>query len=227
MASRGREQTRERLSRERILAAATQIAEGEGIEALSMRRLAQELDVWPMSVYRYFQDKDALLDALAAGAAGQVIRPSTRQSWRAQIVELFDDSRRSIAESSGIGARLPRAFLTPEALRLSEAAMEILTGAGFSPLAAAQAWRTLWSYTFGFATFRVAPTGEEAVRRMRAAIAGLPEDKYPALTGAPGEVVSALVGDATFEEGLMLILEGLEAETREGVREPQPGNARN
>jgi AcrR family transcriptional regulator len=64
------------LSRERILQVALAIAEREGIESLSMRRLAQELDVWPMSVYRYFQDKDALLDAMAAGAAAGVTRPS-------------------------------------------------------------------------------------------------------------------------------------------------------
>src|SRR3954447_784796 len=58
------------LSRVRILEAALGIAEHEGIESLSMRRLALELDVWPMSVYRYFQDKDALLDAMAADVAG-------------------------------------------------------------------------------------------------------------------------------------------------------------
>src|SRR3954453_13226884 len=54
------------LSRERILEVALELASAEGVEALSMRRLAQELDVWPMSVYRYFQDKDALLDAMAS-----------------------------------------------------------------------------------------------------------------------------------------------------------------
>src|SRR5205814_741573 len=54
------------LSHEWILEVALELAEAEGIEALSMRRLAQELDVWPMSVYRYFQDKDALLDAMPA-----------------------------------------------------------------------------------------------------------------------------------------------------------------
>ena len=46
-----------RLSRERIVEAALGIVEREGLGALSMRRLAQELDVWPMSVYRYFRDK--------------------------------------------------------------------------------------------------------------------------------------------------------------------------
>jgi len=47
-----------RLSRERVLEAALALAEREGLEALSMRRIAQELDVWPMSLYRYFHDKE-------------------------------------------------------------------------------------------------------------------------------------------------------------------------
>src|SRR5690242_7722309 len=133
MARRSGDQPRERLSRERILAAAGEIAEHEGLEALSMRRLAQELDVWPMSVYRYFQDKDALLDSLAAAAAGELGRAPTSGSWREQIVALLDDARRSIESSSGIGGRLPRAFLSPDALRLSEAAMAILLDAGLPP----------------------------------------------------------------------------------------------
>src|SRR3954451_8011577 len=57
---------RQQLSRERILGAAAELAGRDGLESLSMRRLAQELDVWPMSVYRYFRDKDELVDAVAA-----------------------------------------------------------------------------------------------------------------------------------------------------------------
>ncbi len=53
-----------RLSRERILDAALELVVDDGWNGLSMRRLAQELDVWPMAVYRYFRDKDELLDAV-------------------------------------------------------------------------------------------------------------------------------------------------------------------
>jgi AcrR family transcriptional regulator len=214
MARRGRDQPRERLSRERILAAAGEIAEREGLDALSMRRLAQELDVWPMSVYRYFQDKDALLDSLAAAAAGEIGAARTTGSWREQIGELLGGARRSIAASSGIGGRLPRAFLSPDALRLSEAAMSILRDAGLSPEQAARAWRALWSYTFGFATFQVAPSEEEAMRRVRAAVAALPAHDYPALASATDEVAHAFAEDGAYEAGLELILDGLEAGVR-------------
>jgi TetR/AcrR family tetracycline transcriptional repressor len=53
------------LSRERIVDAAFRLLEQDGWDALSMRRLAQELDVWPMAVYRYFRDKDELVEALS------------------------------------------------------------------------------------------------------------------------------------------------------------------
>lgn len=144
------------MTRERILEAALKIAAGEGVAQLSMRRLAQELDVWPMTIYGYFADKDELLDAMAASALGNVARPNRRGSWRTQMRRLLEDAHRSLADSPGLTPRLPRAFMTPEALKLTEAGVAILTEAGFGPDEAASSWRALWSYTFGFATSQVA-----------------------------------------------------------------------
>jgi AcrR family transcriptional regulator len=146
------------LSKERILTAARTVVDHEGLDALSMRRLAQELDVWPMSVYRYFQDKDELVDAVAASSAEAFELPTRRGSWRTQMGQLLGDARvRLAADPAGLAARLPRTFFEPGSLRLSEAAMAILGGAGLSERDAASAWRALWSYTFGFATFTVEP----------------------------------------------------------------------
>src|SRR4051794_1011495 len=199
------------LSRERILDVALELAATEGVDALSMRRLAQALDVWPMSVYRYFQDKDALLDAMAATATGEIGPPSPADSWQDQLGALLHDAQRAIAASAGIGGRLPRAFLHPEALKLSEAGVAILQGAGFTDADAARAWHALWSYTFGFATFRLAPSADEAARRMRAAVAALPAADYPALTAAADELAAAFAADAEFDFGIRLVLEGLAA----------------
>src|SRR3954466_3374483 len=109
---------RTRLSRRRILDAARAIAQGEGIDALSMRRLAQELDVWPMSVYRYFQDKDALLDAMASDLMAQLPELPASGSWRERMHDLLDEAARRLADAPGLAARLPRAFLAEGALRL-------------------------------------------------------------------------------------------------------------
>jgi AcrR family transcriptional regulator len=180
------------LSKERILAAARGVVEQDGLEALSMRRLAQELDVWPMSVYRYFQDKDALVDAIAASTAEDFELPSTRGSWRAQLTRLLEDARaRLAADPAGLASRLPRAFFAPGVLRFSEAGMAILLAAGFSEREAARAWRALWSYTFGFATFNVEPAGW---------LAGA---EHPAL-------LAAFADDGEFGAGLERLLDGLE-----------------
>jgi AcrR family transcriptional regulator len=181
------------LSRERILAAARVVVEGEGLEALSMRRLAQELDVWPMSVYRYFRDKDELVDAVAASSAETFELPSRRGSWRTQMRHLLGDARaRLAADPAGLASRLPRTFFEPGSLRLSEAGMAILLSAGLSEREAASAWRTLWSYTFGFATFTVAP------------VAWLPDAEYPALA-------EVFADDQQFEQGLERLLDSLAA----------------
>ena len=194
------------LSRERILEVALELADQEGIDALSMRRLAQELDVWPMSVYRYFQDKDALLDAMAADRIEQLPEPPAGAGWREQTHALLEEVARRLEASPGLAARLPHAFLTDDALRLPEAGLGILLDAGFEPGEAASAWRALWSYTFGFATFRA-----DSPRAVKAAIAGLHEDEHPALTSAGDALAQALTSDDEFAAGLDRLLDGLEA----------------
>jgi AcrR family transcriptional regulator len=193
------------LSRERILRVALDVAAQEGIDSLSMRRLAQELDVWPMSVYRYFEDKDALLDAMAAVTIGEIGTPADGLSWREQIHDLLAQAERSIAASPGIAARLPQAAGEPSALKLPEAGLAILTQAGLPPDDVASTWRTLWSYTFGFATFRV-----ESARGMRAAVAALPEGEYPVLEETADDLATVLTDDGEFARGLDRILDGVE-----------------
>ena len=187
---------------------ASRLADREGIDALSMRRLAQELDVWPMSVYRYFQDKDALLDAIAVEAAGDVELPDPSRPWRERMRALLGEARAALAAPSGVGGRLPRAFLTPEGLRLPEAGLAILRDAGLPDADAVSAWRALWSYTFGFATFSL---GAETRRQARTAIAGLPEEDYPAVSAVGAALADALADDREFERGLELLLDGVAA----------------
>jgi hypothetical protein len=130
---------------------------------------------------------------------------------------LLHEARRAMgADPSGLASRLPRAFLAPGVLRVSEAGLAILQRAGFSKEAAASAWRALLSYTFGFAMFSVAASPAEAMRRTRAAIAALPDDEYPVLLAAADEVTAALAGDEEFDRGLDRLLDGLEQQTGAG-----------
>jgi AcrR family transcriptional regulator len=206
------ERTRSRLSRERIVEAALGVVAREGLDALSMRRLAQELDVWPMSVYRYFRDKEELLDAVVDGATDDVVALPAAGTWREQIGELLRQARAALgAEAGGLGPRFTRAMLTPGALRVSEAGVRILHDAGLEPDEAAQAWRALCGYVFGFAAFDDGAPPGESERRARSALAALPPDEYPALTEATDGFATALAGSGQLDYGLERMLDGLEA----------------
>ena len=137
----------ERLSRERILEVAQRLAREDGLEALSMRRIAEQLDVWPMSIYRYFQDKDALLDAIAQGVEAPPAASGTGDS-RAQLRELATAVRTAVlSRPAGLGDRLPRVLEAPAMEVLAERARVALGG----ERDADAAWRTISTYAFGAA----------------------------------------------------------------------------
>jgi AcrR family transcriptional regulator len=149
-----------------VLEAAATIADRDGLDALSMRRLAQELDVWPMSIYTYFRDKEELLDALTESAMDTVAVPSARASWRNQIRALLDETRRVFGPE--LAGRLPRMLATP---RLTEAGLSILARAGFREGDATSAWRALLSYTAG--AVLISADDKEFERGLEALLDGL------------------------------------------------------
>src|SRR3954452_14752960 len=135
---------REPLTRERILAAALDLARREGPGALSMRRIAQELDVWPMSLYRHFRDRDELLDALAQEAAHDIATPGAGRSWREDLFELVDRTHAAYAANPA-GVRLHR----EAALR--DKGVMLLEQAGLGEPEADSAWVALAAYAAGAA----------------------------------------------------------------------------
>lgn len=76
---------REPLNQDRVLAAAIGLADDEGIEGLSMRRLAQTLGVEAMSLYHWFPNKDALLGAMLDSVFQEMERPAPDGEWRAAL----------------------------------------------------------------------------------------------------------------------------------------------
>lgn len=145
----------ERLSRERILQAAHEVAARDGLQTLSMRRIAQLLDVWPMSLYRYFHDKGELLQALGEDAAAGIELPPAQGAWRERISALLAQTRAALEghpagaqlRLEGDGAGAPGS----SGRRVSDAAIAILIDAGLGPAEASRAWRALLSYARGCA----------------------------------------------------------------------------
>ena len=138
---------RTQLSREVITDAAVRVVAAEGLAALSMRRLALELDVWPMSVYRHFRDKEDLLDAVAEAGAQDVELPAAEGDWREQLAALAGEARAVLSRQPSELRR--RTIGSPGLVRLTDPALRALRAAGLTRAAAATAWRAVLAYVLG------------------------------------------------------------------------------
>ena len=211
--------TRARLSREQVAVAALELLDRDGLEALSMRRLAERLGVGTMTLYGYFRSKDELLDAVIDAAVADRERHLLEGPWQEQIRQLMQASRRGLGRHPGlVKVRADRPVLRPEALRFAETGVTILRGAGFSRIEAARAFRLLFTYVFGYVSFSPDETAEQARRESLAATAVLPPEEYPTLRDTAAELAEAMAGQETFDFGLDRIIDGLEARVRAALR---------
>lgn len=214
-AKRSQQTKRVPLSRERIAKAGLELADREGVDGLSMRRLAERLGVGTMTLYGHFRDKQELLDAVNDAAVAEAEVPRLRGSWRQRIHQLIAHSRELFARHPcvvEIWARQP--VLGTGALRWVEAGLETLEGAGFEPEDAVKAFRLLVVYTYGFTLFSRPRSDAIAHESTRAALASLPEELYPRLREAAGPFAAAMAGEDAFAFGLDRILDGFEASLR-------------
>jgi AcrR family transcriptional regulator len=208
------------LTHDQIAGAALELVDREGLEALSMRRLAAELGVAAMSLYRYFRDKDELLDAVVEASSRQAeSRVELAGPWQQQVRTLMRALHRNLTRHpSLVQIRLARPMLTPAALRLTEGAMRVLTGAGFPSATAARAYRTLFLYTFACSAFDAGRESGQLVRLAASALTALPADEYTAIAGAVPELAATMDAEAQFEHGLDVIIAGLERQLPEEQR---------
>ncbi len=143
------------LTRERIVAAGTAVADREGLDALSMRRVAVELDVATMSLYRHVRDKGDLVTAMIDAAFAEW-RPSLRRSDRRQEVlaaaarELWQIFRRHRWLAPAYS--LTRPLVVPSGLAYSEHVLATLLDRGLKPATAFSMHLILFNFVRGFAT---------------------------------------------------------------------------
>ncbi|QKW23460.1 TetR/AcrR family transcriptional regulator C-terminal domain-containing protein [Kitasatospora sp. NA04385] len=143
------------LTAERIVAAAVAVADAEGLEALSMRRVAAELDVATMSLYRHVPDKDGLVDLMMDRVFAEVSLSAADAGldWRARLelaARLFWGLFRAHPWlASAISVTRPQPL--PSALPLGEWMLAALAGAGLDLQSVLTAYLTLFNYVRGTA----------------------------------------------------------------------------
>lgn len=148
----GEPQQRAPLSLDRVLAAAIAVADAGGIAALTMRSLAQELGVKPMSVYYYVANKEAVLDGIIDLVFSEIDLPSASGDWYQEMSRRAHSARRALRRHPwAVGLMESRSTPGPATLRHHDAVIGALRAGGFSVAMTAHAYALIDSYVYGFA----------------------------------------------------------------------------
>ena len=216
--SRPASPTRGALSRDRVLRAAIDLADAAGIDALSMRRLAQELGVEAMSLYHWFRSKDALLDAMLDAVYAEMEHPPNGDDWQADTRLAAVSARDVLLRHAWATARLMSSPApSPARLRWMNALLGRLRAAGFSPEMTHHAYHALDSHIVGFVLW-VLPYLALAKQRPDLGptiLAAMPLAELPHLAEHIRQHMDDRPGDTSeFEFGLDLLLDGLDRRRR-------------
>ena len=147
---------REPLNQDRIVQAALAIADAEGLDALTMRRLAVELGAAPMAAYSHFRDKRELLAAVVDAVMAEVELPEVDGRWRKPVRRLAESLRRALlAHPAVMPAVNVHAAGGPATLAVVDRAHGILRGSGFAGEQAVAAVDALYAFTLGAVSLEI------------------------------------------------------------------------
>jgi AcrR family transcriptional regulator len=211
-------ETRVRLTRERVLRTAVTLADQGGIESLSMRKLAQALDVVPMALYRHVANKDELLGGLIDVVVGEIDPPLEGADWKTAIRARILSARRSLLRHPWASRVMEsRTTPTPVVLGYMDSMIGLFRTGGFSLDVTHHALHAMGSRMFGF-TQEVFNDTSEADPSLDVEMFGAMADTYPyifeiftTISHDDRSVVGAGCDDQfEFEFALDLMLDGLE-----------------
>jgi len=201
-----------RLSRAAIVAAARRLVERDGVEALTMRRVADELGASPMALYRHVRGKDELLVLLLDELAAAVPRPRLPADPRERVLTASRHIRDGLAEHPWIVDVLAGGdLIAPSILWLMEEIVAGFLAGGLSPARAADGYRVIWQFTVGDLVVRRGLSQVAALGRppfVLGVLQSADPERFPALASVAGEWAGAR-GRDTYEPGLRALVDGL------------------
>lgn|SRR5574340_477618 len=203
------------LNRDRVLAAAVEIADEQGVGAVTMRAVAARLGVEAMSLYNHVANKDEILDGMVDVVVEQIDLPADVGDWREAM------RRRAISAHEVFGRHpwLPvlldsRESSGPSGLRYFDWVLGTLFRAGFTMDDAMRAFSLLDAYIYGFGIQQFNYSAESDVspeERAEMILAYIPPEQYPHLHRMASHAMQAgYDAEADFDSGLEIILDGLE-----------------
>ena len=204
------------LSKQRMVAEAVRLADREGVDGLSMRRLAGALGAGAMSLYHYVASKEDLLDAMTDVVFQEIELPPEETDWQSAMRRAAVATRQVLARHPwATGLMESRTSPGPANLRHREAVTACLRRAGFSVVMATHANWLLNSYVYGYAlqaTSLPFDTADELADMVEDVyLPQLPPDEFPYLNESAAALVAAGYDPAEeFIFGLDLVLAALE-----------------
>jgi AcrR family transcriptional regulator len=202
------------LTRERILRAAISLADRDGIESLSMRKLGEKLGVEAMSLYNHVRSKVDMLDGMVDVVFSEIDLPANGIDWRTAMRQRAISARQALLRHPwAIGLMESRATPGPATLRHHDAVLGSLRKAGFSVDLTAHAYSILDGYIYGFTlTELTLPFNSEGVAEVAGSIMeGFRPGEYPYLAemALDRAMKSGYNYGDEFEYGLDLIIDGI------------------
>lgn len=203
------------LSRDRVLRGAVAVADAGGISSLTIRSLATELGVKPMSVYHHVANKEEILDGIVDIVFSEIELPHVGGDWQDEMRRRASSAREALRRHPwAIGLLESRTNPGPATLKHHDAVIGTLRGAGFSVVMTAHAYALIDAYVYGFALSEASlpingpETVPEVAEQMMKQYAG---DDFPHLTEFSVEHIMQPGYDhgAEFEFGLGIVLDGL------------------
>ncbi|WP_242886463.1 TetR/AcrR family transcriptional regulator [Actinomadura litoris] len=213
---------RQPLTQEVIVATAVRVLDGEGLEAVSMRRVAQELGTGAASLYAHVSGKEELRELMLDAVFAEVELPEVDPSrWQEQLKELAREVRRVYTSHRDI-AKVSLGLIPtgPNLLAVAEVQLALMRAGGVPPSIAGLAVDTFGMYLDADAiedTIYVGrtPPGEdpwehfqERFEQIRAFMKALPVDRYPHIVGMVDDLTGGS-GDDRFEFGLEILIRGI------------------
>ncbi|MGW6423130.1 TetR/AcrR family transcriptional regulator C-terminal domain-containing protein [Nocardia sp. NPDC055053] len=201
------------LTRERVLRAAIELADQEGLDALSMRRLAKAVGVEAMSLYNHVANKDDLLDGIIDLVVAEIYVPEAGGDWQSELRRRATSAHEVLLRHRwATGLLGSRVNVGPAMLRYIDATLGCLITAGFTYEQADRAWNALDSHIYGFTlqaiNFPLDPS--EYVSAATQFLPLIPPETHPHMHTLATLVIDGThSGLADFTFGLDLLLDGL------------------
>jgi AcrR family transcriptional regulator len=210
--------TRVPLSRERILGTAVAFADRQGVDSLSMRRLAQELDVVPMALYKHLANKEEMLDGMLDVVVGEIDPPRTDTDWKTAVRERILSARRALLRHPWASRVMEtRTQPTPVVMAYMDSMIGMFVAGGFSIDLTHHVLHAMGSRLMGFSQELFTdqsdpdtPMQPEMIEAMAATYPSIYE-LYLAVSHDDSSVVGPGCDDQSeFEFSLDLMLDGIE-----------------